>query len=158
RGIGLAIAQGLAQRGALLAITSRKADNLAAAAAQLRAAGAEVLPVVAHQGEAAAVGQLFAQLDAQHFSPDVVIVNAATNPVLGPLLETDLAAWQKILDVNLTGAFLTAQQALRRMVPRGQGSVVFVASVAGIDPMPGLGPYSVSKAGLLGLTRALAKE
>src|SRR5262249_16646914 len=90
--------------------------------------------------------------------PDVVIVNAATNPVMAPLLETDLSAWQKILDVNLTGAFLTAQQALRRMVPRGKGSVVFVSSIAGIDPMPGLGPYSGSKAGLLGLMRALAKE
>src|SRR5262249_6661004 len=62
------------------------------------------------------------------------------------------------LDVNLTGALLTAREAARRMVPRRRGSIVFMASVAGVEPMPGLGAYGVSKAGLLGLMRALAKE
>jgi NAD(P)-dependent dehydrogenase (short-subunit alcohol dehydrogenase family) len=158
RGIGLAIAVGLARRGAAVAITGRKADTLAAAAEQVRAAGAEALPLVCHQGDPAAVARLFETLDRQQFTPDVAVVNAATNPVLGPLLETDLGAWQKILDVNLTGALLTAQHALRRMVARGRGALVFVSSVAGIDPLPGLGAYSVSKAGLLALMRALARE
>jgi NAD(P)-dependent dehydrogenase (short-subunit alcohol dehydrogenase family) len=158
RGIGLAIAAGLAARGAAVAITGRKADSLEAAAASLRAGGATVLPLVCHQGEPADVAELFRALDAQHFTPDAVIVNAATNPVMAPLLDTDLAAWQKILDVNLTGALLTAQHAARRMLPRQSGSLVFVSSIAGIDPIPGLGAYSVSKAGLFGLTKALAKE
>ena len=77
---------------------------------------------------------------------------------MAPLLDTDLAAWQKILDVNLTGALLTAQQAARACCRGRSGLLVFVSSVAGLDPMPGLGAYSVSKAALLGLTRALAKE
>jgi NAD(P)-dependent dehydrogenase (short-subunit alcohol dehydrogenase family) len=158
RGIGLAIAAGLAGRGAAVAITGRKADSLAAAADQLRAAGAEALPLVCHQGDPAAVAGLFAELDARQFMPDAVVINAGVNPIMGPLLETDLGAWQKILEVNLTGAFVTAQHALRRMVARGRGAVLFVSSIAGIDPLPGLGAYSVSKAGLLGLTRALAKE
>jgi NAD(P)-dependent dehydrogenase (short-subunit alcohol dehydrogenase family) len=158
RGIGLAIAEGLARRGAAVAITGRKADALTAAADRLRAGGATVLPVVCHQGDPAAVAGLFEQLDRQGYLADVVIVNAATNPVMGPLAETDLAAWQKILDVNLTGALATAQHAVRRLLPHRRGSVVFIASIAGIDPMPGLGAYSTSKAGLLGLAKALARE
>ncbi|HEX5271883.1 MAG TPA: SDR family NAD(P)-dependent oxidoreductase, partial [Gemmataceae bacterium] len=158
RGIGLAVAAGLARRGAAVAITGRKADSLEAAAASLRDAGATVLPVVCHQGEPVAVAGLFITLDAQGFVPDVVVINAATNPVLAPLLDTDLAAWQKILDVNLTGALLTAQHAARRMLPRNAGSLVFVSSIAGLDPMPGLGAYSVSKTALIGLTKTLAKE
>ena len=158
RGIGLAIAEGLARRGAAVALTGRKADTLAAAAAQLRAGGAEALPLVCHQGEPAAVARLFAELDARQFTPDAVVINAGINPVMGPLLETDLGAWQKILDVNLTGALLTAQHALRRLVVRGRGTILFISSIAGIEPLPGLGAYSVSKAGLLALTRALAKE
>ncbi len=88
----------------------------------------------------------------------MVIINAATNPIYGPLLNVEAGAWQKIVDVNLTGALLTAQGAARRMVAVGRGSLVFIGSVAGLEPLPGLGAYSVSKAGLLGLMRALARE
>ncbi len=158
RGIGLAIAAGLAARGAAVAITGRKADSLEAAAVSLRSGGASLLPLVCHQGEPDAIAGLFLALDAQGFTSDIVIVNAATNPVMAPLLDTDLAAWQKILDVNLTGALLTAQHAARRMLPRKNGSLVFVSSIAGLDPMPGLGAYSVSKTALFGLTKTLAKE
>ena len=158
RGIGLAVAKALTHRGAAVAITGRKADGLAAAAEPLRAAGASVLPLVCHQGDPASIAQLFEQLDAAAFTPDAVVVNAATNPVFGPLLDLDLDAWRKILDVNLTGAMLTAREAAKRMLPRKRGSLIFMASVAGVDPFAGLGAYSVSKAGLLGLMRALAKE
>jgi len=158
RGIGLAIAGGLARRGAAVAITGRKADALEAAAASLRAGGASVLPLVCHQGDPLAIAGLFLALDSQGFTPDVVVVNAATNPVMAPLLDTDLVAWQKILDVNLTGALVTAQHAIRRMLPHKKGSLLFVSSVAGLDHIPSLGAYSVSKAALLGLTKTLAKE
>ena len=158
RGIGLAVAEALARRGAAVAITARKAEGLAAAAERLRGAGAEVLSVVCHQGDPASVMQLFGQLDAAGFTADVAVVNAATNPVFGPLLDLDLDAWRKILDVNLTGAMLTAREAARRMLPLRHGSLIFMASVAGIDPFAGLGAYGVSKAGLLGLMRVLAKE
>jgi NAD(P)-dependent dehydrogenase (short-subunit alcohol dehydrogenase family) len=158
RGIGLAVAGALAQRGAAVAVTGRKADALAAAVEGLKAGGADARGIVCHQGDPAAVGGLFEQLDAAGFVPDVAVVNAATNPVMGPLLDVDLDAWRKILDVNLTGALVTAQEAARRMRRRGRGVILFMASIAGIDPLPGLGAYSVSKAGLLGLMRALAKE
>lgn len=158
RGIGLAIAEGLARHGAALAITGRKAETLATAAQQLQREGAPVLPIPCHQGDPAAIAALFEQLDRHGYLADIVVINAATNPVMGPLLQTDLGAWQKILDVNLTGALVTAQHALRRLVPHKRGSLIFVASVAGLDPVPGIGAYSVSKAGLLGLAKALAKE
>ncbi len=119
RGIGLAVAEALARRGAAVAITSRKADNLALAADQLRAGGADVYPFVCHQGDPNAIAQLFEKLDRANFPLDIVVINAATNPVLGPLLDTDLDAWRKILDVNLTGALLTAQAAVRGMFARG---------------------------------------
>jgi NAD(P)-dependent dehydrogenase (short-subunit alcohol dehydrogenase family) len=158
RGIGLAIAEELASRGVRLIITGRKAESLESTAASLRGKGAQVDPLICHQGEPKAIDKLFRQLDDQRFVPDIAIINAATNPTYGPLLETEPAAWQKILDVNLTGAWLTARQAGRRMVAKGKGSLIFMTSLAGLDPFPGLGAYSVSKAGLIALTKTLAKE
>lgn len=158
RGIGLAVAGALASRGAAVVLTGRKPDSLTAAVEPLRAAGTNARGIVCHQGEPAAIESLFAQLDQAGVSLDVAIVNAATNPVMGPLLDVDLEAWRKILDVNLTGALLTARAAARRMLARKRGAIVFMASIAGIEPMPGLGAYSVSKAGLLGLMRTLARE
>jgi NAD(P)-dependent dehydrogenase (short-subunit alcohol dehydrogenase family) len=158
RGIGLAVARALAQRGAAVALTARKPEGIQAAAEQLRAEGCDALGIVSHQGDPAAIQDLFAQLDAAGFVADIAVINAATNPVMGPLLDIDLDAWRKILDVNLTGALLTAQAAAVRMRSKGRGSLIFIASIAGIDPLRGLGAYSVSKAGLLGLMRVLAKE
>ena len=158
RGIGLAIAAALGRRGASVVVTGRKAEPLKAAAEQLRGEGIAAEPLVCHQGDPGEVRGLFAELDRVGHVPDVAVVNAATNPVYGPLLDLDLDAWQKILAVNLTGALLTAQEAGRRMVRAGRGSIVFVGSVAGLEPAPGLGAYGISKAGLFGLMRALAQE
>lgn len=155
RGIGLAVARALGGQGASVVLTGRKVDALQTAVAQLLADGIEARHEVCHQGDPSSIASLFERLDP---APDIVVVNAATNPVYGPLLDLERDAWQKILDVNLTGAFLTAQQAARRMIGQGGGSIVFIASVVGVDPLPGLGGYSVSKAGLLGLMRALARE
>jgi NAD(P)-dependent dehydrogenase (short-subunit alcohol dehydrogenase family) len=157
RGIGLAIARGLARQGARLAITARKSETLLQAAHDIRS-GDDVIPIVCNQGNPTDIEQLFRQLDAAGFALDVAVINAATNPIMAPLLETEPAAWQKILDVNLTGAWLTARAAAQRMTARKQGAIVIITSIAGLDPIPGLGAYSVSKAGLIGLTKALAKE
>ncbi len=158
RGIGLAIAEDFASRGAEVVITGRKTESLEQAAASIRSKGKTVLPMVCHQGEPEAIDQLFRNLDAHGFNLDIVVINAATNPTYGPLLQTEPAAWQKIMDVNLTGAWLTARHAGRRMVAQGKGSMILMTSVAGLDPFPGLGAYNVSKAGLIALTKTLAKE
>src|SRR5262245_54050666 len=120
RGIGYAIAEGLAACGAHVIITGRKPDSLQSAARSLREKSADVTPIVAHQGDPSDVANLFTELD-RVGSPDIVVVNAATNPVFGPLLDVELAAWQKIVEVNVTGALLTAQHACRRMLPRRKG-------------------------------------
>jgi NAD(P)-dependent dehydrogenase (short-subunit alcohol dehydrogenase family) len=158
RGIGLAVARELGRHGANVVITGRKPAALEEASGELRAEGVGVRPEVCHQGDIGAIRELFRRLDEADETPDVVVINAATNPVFGPLLGLEMDAWQKILDVNLTGALVTAQEAARRMVKAGGGSVVFMASVAGIEPVPGLGAYGVSKAGVLGMMRALASE
>jgi NAD(P)-dependent dehydrogenase (short-subunit alcohol dehydrogenase family) len=158
RGIGLAVAEGLGRQGASVIITGRKVEALAAAAQHLQSRGCMATPLVCHQGEPAAIQGLFDEIDTSGPPPDIVVINAATNPVMGPLLATDLNAWQKILDVNLTGSLVTAQQAARRMLPLKKGSIIFMASIAGLDPIPAIAAYSVSKAGLVGLTKALAKE
>lgn len=158
RGIGLAVAEALGRHGAVVTITGRKAESLEAAAEQLRASGIDTNWLVCNQGDPEAIEPMFEQLDSAGITPEIAVINAATNPVMGPLLEVKLDVWRKILDVNLTGALLTARGAVQRMLPRQRGSVLFMASVAGIDPLPGLGAYSVSKAGLLGLAKVLAKE
>jgi NAD(P)-dependent dehydrogenase (short-subunit alcohol dehydrogenase family) len=158
RGIGLAVAEGLADRGASVVITGRKVESLETAASSLRVKDVQVVPLVCHQGDPQAIDKLFQQLDKQGLTLDVTVINAATNPTYGRLLDTELAAWQKILEVNLTGAWLTARLAARRMIAQGRGSLIFMTSLAGLDPFPGLGAYNVSKAGLIALTKTLAKE
>lgn len=150
RGIGLAVARTLQGCGASVIITGRKPDTIATALQQIP--GAHGVPC--HQGDLAAIERLFASLANEGRLPDAVVINAATNPVMGPLLDIEVEAWRKILDVNLTGALWTAKLAVKH----GATSLVFMASVAGLEPIPGLGAYSVSKAGLLGLMRALARE
>ena len=156
RGIGLAVARALGRHGAAVTITGRKLDALREAHQQSNGeiSGLETC----HQGDPDAIAGLFQRLDSAHLTPNIAVINAATNPVYGPLLDVELSAWQKTVDVNLTGALLTAQHAARRMLRDGGGSIIFMASVVGLEPAPGLGAYSVTKAGLLGLMRALARE
>lgn len=158
RGIGLAIAEAMGKQGAILAITGRKMESLQSAADELQAAGIQAQPFACHQGEPDAIRELFRLLDGQGWMPDVVVINAATNPVMGPLLDIDLPAWEKVVAVNLTGALVTAQEACRRMKKVAKGSLIVVASIAGFDPVPDLGAYSISKASVIGMVKVLAKE
>jgi NAD(P)-dependent dehydrogenase (short-subunit alcohol dehydrogenase family) len=162
RGIGRAAAEAFFRTGAEVAITGRKAESLTPVAEAITASVAShsrrVLPIACHQGREADIKALFESLDQKWGRIDVAVINAATNPVFGPLIETEKAAWDKVIEVNLTGAFLTAQAAAARMVRHKAGAIVFVSSIAAYDPLPGLGAYSVTKAGIVTLTKALAKE
>ena len=88
---------------------------------------------------------------------DVLVNNAATNPVFGPLLEIDEEAWDRIMAINVKGYLLAAQRAARAMAPLGRGAIINVASTAGLRASAGLGAYSVSKAVIM-LTRVLGRE
>ena len=158
RGIGEAIARGLAQCGARVVITGRKADSVQGVAAKLKDEGLEILPVAAHMGDSAAIAALAEKTIAECGGIDVIVNNAATNPVFGPLLEAGNDAFDKIMNVNIRGPLELAKAAHKSMADRGGGSVINISSVGGIRPEPMLGLYSVSKAALISLTKVMAQE
>ena len=158
RGIGEAIALALAGAGARLALAGRKPEALEPVAARIRAAGGEALAVACHTGRRAEVEALVAATRERFGGLDVVINNAATNPHFGPLLAAEDSHWDKTLEVNLKGYLHVIRAAVPHLAARGGGSIVNVASVAGIIPHGGLGVYGVSKAAVLMLTKTLAVE
>lgn len=158
RGIGEAIAKGFAKAGARVAITGRSEETLEIVAKDLRGMGGEALAIRCHSGKAEDRKALFDRIESEWGGLDVLINNAATNPVMTPLAETDLGAWDKILATNLTGPLDLIQKFVPGMKNRKSGSIVNIASVAGLEPAPGLGAYSVGKAAFIMMTKVLAKE
>jgi NAD(P)-dependent dehydrogenase (short-subunit alcohol dehydrogenase family) len=157
RGIGLGIARSLVGRGARVVLTARKADALAEAVEGL--GGPDVaVAVPGHAGDpehrAAAVRTA---IDA-FGSLDMLVGNVGVNPVHGPLTELDLDAFRKILDTNVVASLGLVQEAWRTWMAEHGGSVLFVASVAGLRSSENIGGYGVSKAALINLTTQLAVE
>ena len=158
RGIGRAVALGLAQAGADVVVAARKAQDLDPVADEIRALGRRGLAVPTHLGRRPEIDRLFdATLDT-FGRVDVLVNNAATNPVFGPLLDIDEDAWDRIMTLNVKGYLLASQRAARAMAPLGRGAIVNIASTAGLRASPGLGAYSVSKAAVIMLTRVLGRE
>jgi dehydrogenase/reductase SDR family protein 4 len=158
RGIGLAVAQALGDAGACVVITGRKKPGLDEAEKRLTAAGVRTRAVVAHAGKVEdAHAAVHAAVEA-FGGLDVLVNNAATNPVYGPVEDTSPEAFAKIMSVNVHGPFELAKAARPAMQARGGGAIVNISSIGGVTPEQGLGIYSVSKAALLSLTKVLAKE
>ncbi len=158
KGIGEAIAHGLAEFGARVVVSSRKQEGVDTVAAALKSTGLEATGVAAHMGYRDAVRHLVEKTRDLYGGLDIVVNNAATNPVYGPLLEMDDAAFDKILSVNVKGPLELAKRAHPLMVARGGGSIINISSIGGITPEPLLGLYSASKAALINLTKAMAQE
>lgn len=166
RGIGEAIARAYVQAGASVAISSRKAENVEPVAEAInRDHPGRALPVVAHAGKPEQA-QAFVQRAVDEFGRiDITVNNAATNPHFGPLLAAEEWQWDKILEVNVKGYFWLCQAAARQIQaqanegngPKG-GKIINMASVTGLEPGPMMGIYSVSKAAVIMLTKALAIE
>jgi len=156
RGIGAAIAAALAARGARLTLLGRTRATLEATATQLPPQSVRHLAacdVVDEQQVSAAVA---AARDVQ--GPIDILVNNAGQARSAPFLKTDLATWRATLDVNLTGVFLCTRACLPDMLASGRGRIVNIASVAGLTGHPYIAAYCASKHGVIGLTRALARE
>lgn len=157
RGIGLGIAERLVAEGARVTITARKQEALDAAVSRLGGPGV-ALGVAGkgddpgHQADA-----LAKTLDA-FGSVDLLVNNTGINPVYGPMIELDLDAARKIVEVNVLSALSWTQQAYKAWMGEHGGSVVNVASVAGLKPAPGIGFYGSSKAMLNHITQELAVE
>ena len=158
RGIGEAIATRFARSGAKVAITGRKMESIKPVADRLSDIGTEILPIACHNGRPEDRESLFQTIQSAWGGLDVLVNNAATNPVMTPLAETSLEVWEKIQKTNVTGPLDLIQKFIPGMKEQGSGSLVNIASVAGIEPAPGLGAYSVSKAALLMMTKVLARE
>lgn len=160
RGIGAAAARLLAARGARVALAARTQAELEAAAGTIRAAGGEALPVPTDVARPDDVASLFDAVRAR-LGPVDLLVAAAGVVEAGPLAALEPPAWERLVGVNLTGVYLCARAALADMLPRGRGTIVPVASVggvAGVPKLPGLVGYAATKAGVIGLTEALAAE
>jgi NAD(P)-dependent dehydrogenase (short-subunit alcohol dehydrogenase family) len=158
RGIGRAIALLLARHGATVVVTSRKLEGCEAVAAEIRAAGGAAFAAACHIGEPEQISALMREVDARHGRIDILVNNAATNPYFGPSIAMDLAAYQKTVDVNIRGYFWTAIEAARHMLAQGKGAIVNVASVNAFRPMDGQAVYSMTKAAIVNMTQALARE
>ena len=158
RGIGQAIAEAYATAGAKVVLSSRKQSGLDEVAATIREAGGEALPIAAHTGDSEAIASLIAQITETYGGVDILVNNAATNPHFGPIMTSEESQWDKILDVNVKGYFRMAKACAANMKERGGGKIINVASVAGLEPQPGMGIYCVSKAAVLMLTEVLAAE
>ena len=159
RGIGEAIARSLAEQGADLVIAARKQESLDGVAAAIRKdTGVKCVPVACHTGDPKAIGALFAKVESEFGRCDVLVNNAATNPYFGPAVTMELPAFDKTFEVNVRGYFVMSQHAARMMVKQGKGSIVNVASIAGISPGAMQCAYSMTKAAVINMTKAFAKE
>lgn len=159
RGIGRSIALGLAEAGADVCIAARKPESLEEALGALRAYGRRAIAVPTNVREMPALQNLIDETKRQLGRVDILVNNAGTNPVFGPTLNMDERAWDAVMNTNLRAVFFLSKMAREAMMEHGQGgSIVNISSTGGLRASGGLGVYSVSKAGVIMLTRVLAKE
>jgi len=162
QGIGKAIAQRLMADGAKVMISSRKEKNVLETLAELRGGEAtttsEIDGMVCHVGKAEHRQALIDRTLERFGGIDILVSNAGTNPTFGPILNCTEDQWDKIFDNNVKATFLLTQAIVPHMLKRQGGSIVIISSIAGLQPMPFILPYSVSKTALLGLVKALSHD
>ena len=158
RGIGEATARLLADRGAHVVVSSRKIESVDAVAASIRDDGGEASSFVCHVGDPDAIDSLFDHVEQKFGRLDVLVNNAATNPHFGHITETPLSMVEKTMEVNIRGYFHASRRAAMIMKENGGGAIVNVSSINGDRPAPYQGIYSITKAAVLSMTKAFAKE
>jgi dehydrogenase/reductase SDR family protein 4 len=159
RGIGEAIALAFAGAGADVAVSSRKQPDLEKVAEKIWAQGRRALACAAHNREPDDLRRLMRAVHETFGRIDILVNNAATNPVMAPLVDVEEKAYDQIMNTNVKGYFLLSQLAAQAMIAQGEGgAIVNISSVGGLSPDPGLGVYCISKAAINMLTRALALE
>lgn len=158
KGIGKAIARGLAEHGASVVVCSRNEGAVQAMAAEFKLLGLEATGIGCHVGDARQRANLIEKTLETYGRLDILVNNAAINPYYGPLEGSDEAVFDKTMDVNVKAPMLLSNLALPHLKRAGGGSIINIASVEGEHPGFGLGVYSVSKAALIMLTKNQAKE
>jgi len=158
KGIGKAIAKAFAECGATVVISSRKQDACEEIVTEFKDLGLKAIAIACHVGDADSRKKLAEKTIAECGGIDILVNNAATNPVYGPIEEAPLDAFDKIMNVNVKAPWDLANKCLESMKSRGGGSVINISSIEGEHPGYGLGLYSSSKAALSMLTKNQAKE
>lgn len=141
-----------------MVISSRKEDNVDAALKSLREQNFDVSGLVCHVAKKEDRQKLVDHAVAKYGGVDILVSNAAANPHFGNILSCNESQWDKIFDTNIKSSFFLCKEVIPFIEKRGGGSILFVSSIAGYQPFEFLGPYSVSKTALLGLTKALSFE
>ncbi|RLC68696.1 MAG: short-chain dehydrogenase, partial [Chloroflexi bacterium] len=157
RGIGRAIAIGLARFGADVAVTSRKLPDLEEVAAEIRELGRRSMAVATHVGRMDEINSLVPKVKEELGRIDVLVNNAGTNPTMDQAMDIEERAWDSIMNLNLKGLFFVSQAVARLMKEQGGGKIINVASVAGLTPDI-LPVYSISKAGVIMATKVMAQQ
>lgn len=158
RGIGFALAEGLAGAGARVILNGTRADTVAEAVARLEKQGLDAQGCAFDVTSEAAVIEAFEQWDADGIQIDILINNAGIQ-FRKPLVELELSDWQRVIDTNLTSAFIVAKQAAKRMIARGQGGkIVNIGSLTSEGARATVGAYTAAKGGIKMLTRAMSAE
>lgn len=158
RGIGEEAAKCLAQYGARLIVSSRKLDDCERVAQDIRDAGGDATAIACNIGDMAQIENLIGRIKTEFGRLDICVNNAATNPYFGHVLDTDLGAFQKTVDVNIRGYFFMSVEAGKMMRDQGKGVIVNTASINAIQPGPMQGIYSITKAAVVNMTKTFAKE
>src|SRR5512136_6564 len=157
RGIGKAIAVGLAKFGADVAVTSRKLPDLEEVAKEIKGLGRRSMAVATHVGRVEEIKNLVPKVKDELGRIDILVNNAGTNPTMDPAIDIEERAWDSIMNLNLKGLFFLSQAVARLMKEQGGGKIINVASVAGITPDI-LPVYSISKAGVIMATKVMAQQ
>tara|TARA_R110000823_G_scaffold119998_20_gene244573 strand:- start:11250 stop:12014 length:765 start_codon:yes stop_codon:yes gene_type:complete len=158
RGIGEEVARLLAQQGAHVIVSSRRIDDCQRVADSINGSGGSAEAFACHVGNMDDIGALFAHIRASHGRLDICVNNAATNPYFGHVLDTDLAAFNKTVEVNVRGYFFMSVEAGKLMREQGGGAIVNTASINALQPGPMQGIYSITKAAVVNMTKVFAKE
>ncbi|KND55821.1 5-keto-D-gluconate 5-reductase [Candidatus Burkholderia verschuerenii] len=158
RGIGFALAQGLGKAGARVVINGTKADTVDAAVSRLRDEGIDAQGRAFDVTDEAAVAAAFEAWDAAGVEVDILVNNAGIQ-FCKPLIELALADWQRVIDTNLTSAFIVAKEAARRMIDRHRGGkIINIGSLTSEGARATVAPYTAAKGGVKMLTRAMSAE
>lgn len=157
RGLGRAMAEGLAAAGAAVVLNGVDAARLGDAAAEMRAAGHTVHEARFDVTDEAAILAAFATLDARSVAVDVLVNNAGMQ-LRRPMVELETADWRRVIETNLTSAFVIGREAAKRMIPRGHGKIVNIGSLTCDAARATVAPYTVAKGGIKMLTRAMTAE
>ena len=158
KGIGKSIALALAEYGAKVVVSSRSQEAVDEVAKEFKDQGHEATGIACHVGDEEQCKRLIEKTIATYGGVDILVNNAATNPVFSPIEQVESPVFDKIMDVNVKACFTLAKLCFPSMKEKKQGSIINIASVEGQKPSMGLGIYSVSKAALIMLTQAQASE